>query len=57
MLSKYRRQSSIPSTWSLFETIDSLNKLAEMMRLSRILKTRWLMHVHFFLKEPLRKAF
>ena len=45
-----------PSTWSLFQAIDSLLKATHMSRKMRINKGRSLRHEDFFSKETMKKC-
>jgi hypothetical protein len=46
----------MPCTRSLLKTIDSLLKMTQIARKSRVLKTWRLPHIHFFLKNTIEKS-
>jgi hypothetical protein len=46
----------MPCARSLFQAIDGLLKMTEMMWASRILKSWRLPHEHLFLKNPIQKS-
>jgi hypothetical protein len=47
-------QTSIPCSRRLLQTIQSMLKLAHMLWIARILKTRQLLHIHIFLKKSMQ---
>jgi hypothetical protein len=47
--------SLIPRPWSLFETIQGFLQLVDMLRIVRIHKSFWLLHINFFLKNAIQK--
>jgi hypothetical protein len=55
-LEKLRAKTGKPGTGSLFETIKSLVKLANVSRVCRIGKARMLRHIHIFIKKSMQKC-
>jgi hypothetical protein len=48
-------QSSVPCARRLLQTIERTLKLANMLGITRILKTRRLLHIHIFLKKSMKE--
>jgi hypothetical protein len=49
-------ESSIPRTRGLLKTIHRLLKLPHILRIARVLKTRWLLHINIFLQKTMKKG-
>lgn len=49
-------QARKPCTRGLFESIECFLQFAHKRRMVRVLKTRWLLHVDFFIQEPMKKC-
>jgi hypothetical protein len=52
-LNRLSTESRIPGPGSLFQTIESLVKLANITRMRSIMKTRWLLHVDLLFQNTM----
>jgi hypothetical protein len=52
-LNQLSTESRIPGPGSLFQTIESLVKLANITRMRSIMKTRWLLHVDLLFQNTM----
>jgi hypothetical protein len=48
-------EASIPGTWRLFQTMKGMLQLANMMRMTGIAKSRWLLQVKILINKVMKK--